>query len=93
MRIIDEYIEEAKKMKNISAGGSPAYRFSDGVVLVVYFISKRFKVLPRENEEKIAQIINEKRKKGINTPYHLAIKRVETEKKFNMFCFTRRSKR
>ena len=85
MRTIDEYIEEAKKMKNVSAGGSPAYRFSDGVVLVAYFISKSIKELPRENEEKIAQIINEKRKKGVNTPYHLAIKRVETEK--NLICF------
>ena len=72
---INEYIEKAKGMPNTSDGGSAAYHFDD-VVLVKYETLTKYGVA-REKEEMIAEEANKKRNKGVRTPAHLAIKRVE----------------
>ena len=77
MKTIEEYITLSKTMKNTSDGGSPAYHFEDGTVLVKYSIPKKYNMSPRENEEEIAKIANKKNEKGVRTPKHYAIKRVE----------------
>lgn len=79
MNNIDEYIKASKKMKNVSDGGSECFDFGN-VVLVKYKISIRFNGDARKNEELIAEAANKKRDMGVNTPYHLAIKRVTDEK-------------
>lgn len=79
MNNIDEYIKASKKMENVSDGGSECFDFGN-VVLVKYKISIRFNGDARENEELIAAAANKKRDMGVNTPYHLAIKRVTDEK-------------
>ncbi len=79
MNNIDEYIKASFKMENVSDGGSECFAFGN-VVLVKYKISVRFNAIARENEELIAVAANKKRDMGVNTPYHLAIKRVTDEK-------------
>lgn len=74
MKNIDEYINQVNSKENISDGGSAAYDFGD-VVLVKYVISTKYGIA-RENEELVAEAANEKNKKGVNTPAHLAVKRV-----------------
>ena len=71
---IDEYINKAENMKNISDGGSSAYSFGE-FVLVRYSMSKKYGV-SRPNEESVAKYANEKSEKGVRTPKHVAIKRV-----------------
>lgn len=61
MKTIEEYITLSKTMKNTSDGGSPAYHFEDGTVLVKYSIPKKYNMSPRENEEEIAKIANKKK--------------------------------
>lgn len=85
MKKIEEYILESKKMNNSSDGGSPAYHFQDGVVLIQYCIPKKYNEIPRKNEEQIAMVANEKNYKGVKTPKHLAIKRTEEED--NIICY------
>ena len=77
MKTIEEYITLSKTLKNTSDGGSPAYHFEDGTVLVKYSIPKNYNRSPRVHEEEIAKIANKKNEKGIRTPKHYAIKRVE----------------
>ncbi len=78
---IDEYIKASAKMENVSDGGSECFDFGN-VVLVKYKVSVKYSVnaIARENEELIAEAANKKRNMGVNTPYHLAIKRVTDEK-------------
>lgn len=71
---IDECIEKAKNMENISDGGSPAYSF-DNFILVKYSTLCEYG-LARNNEELVALEANKKNKAGVNTPLHIAIKRV-----------------
>ena len=73
MKSIEEYIELSKSMPNTSDGGSDAYHF-DNVVLVKYTNLIKYGIA-RDGEEQIKDIVNEKRRKGINTPFHYAIKR------------------
>ena len=79
MNNIDEYIKASFKMKNVSDGGSECFDFGN-VVLVKYKIPVKYNVIARKNEELIAEAANKKRDMGVNTPYHLAIKRVIDEK-------------
>ena len=81
MNNIDEYIKASFKMENVSDGGSECFDFGN-VVLVKYKVSVKYSVnaIARENEELIAAAANKKRNMGVNTPYHLAIKRVTDEK-------------
>lgn len=79
MNNIDEYIKASFKMKNVSDGGSECFDFGN-VVLVKYKIPVKYNAIARENEELIAEAANKKRDMGVNTPYHLAIKRVTDEK-------------
>ena len=73
MKSIEEYIELSRSMPNTSDGGSAAYHF-DEVVLVKYTNLIKYGIA-RDGEEQIKNIVNEKRRKGINTPFHLEIKR------------------
>lgn len=79
MNNIDEYIKASKKMENVSDGGSECFDFGN-VVLVKYKIPVKYNAIAREDEELIAEAANKKRDMGVNTPYHLAIKRVTDEK-------------
>lgn len=79
MNNIDEYIKASFKMKNVSDGGSECFDFGN-VVLVKYKIPVKYNAIARENEELIAEAANKKRNMGVNTPYHLAIKRVTDDK-------------
>ncbi len=81
---IDEYIQKSKEMKNTSAGGSPAYHFEDGVVLVCYHNLSRYG-LARPEEEQVAMEANKKNAKGVRTPAHLVIKREEQGEE--NFCY------
>ena len=89
MNNIDEYIKASKKMENVSDGGSECFDFGN-VVLVKYKCSVKYNGNARENEELIAEAANKKRNMGINTPYHLAIKRV-TDDKYNI-CYVLQEK-
>ena len=71
---IENYILLSKNMPNTSDGGSDAYHFDD-VVLVKYSNLNKYG-LAREGEELISIAANNKRYKGVNTPYHIAFKRV-----------------
>lgn len=66
---IEEYIEKTKNMLNISDGGSPAFDFGD--VILVRYRGEREKI-----EKELAPIINAKNEIGVNTPKHLAFKRI-----------------
>ena len=75
---IDSAIIESKNKENISDGGSKCYDFGD-VVLVKY--SCPIKYLrngerSREKSEEIMESINMKASNGVNTPKHIAVKRV-----------------
>lgn len=75
---IDAAIKESKNKENISDGGSDCFDFGD-VVLVKYLCSKKYLKEgehTREKSEEIMTAINEKAKAGVNTPKHLAVKRV-----------------
>lgn len=74
MENIEYYIEQSKSMQNTSDGGSAAYHFDD-VVLVKYTIPTKYGIA-RPDEEKTAAAANRMNEKGVNTPKHLAIKRV-----------------
>lgn len=91
MNNIDEYIKASFKMKNVSDGGSECFDFGN-VVLVKYKIPVKYNVNAnaRENEELIAAAANKKRNMGVNTPYHLAIKRV-TDENYNI-CYVLQEK-
>lgn len=79
MNNIDEYIKASFKMENVSDGGSECFDFGN-VVLVKYKIPVKYNAIAREDEELIAEAANKKRNMGVNTPYHLAIKRVTDDK-------------
>ena len=83
MESIDYYIEKSKTMENTSDGGSPSYLFDD-VVLIKYYLERKYGI-SRPEEEMVSYYANEKRKKGVNTPYHYSIKRVIEEK--NDVCY------
>lgn len=87
---IDEYIEQAKSMKNTSDGGSAAYHFDD-VVLIKYTIPLEYGDA-RVNEEKVALEANKKKLKGVRTPAHLAIKRDQDDKKNICWVLQERAK-
>ena len=72
---IDELIEKSKSMPNVSDGGSRAYSFGD-YVLVCYQSENRFGIA-REMEEKVMVAANNKNSKGVHTPRHVAMKRVD----------------
>lgn len=88
MKSIEEYILEAKNMKNTSDGGSEAYDFGS-VVLVKYSIPTKYGIA-RENEESVAVSANKMNANGVNTPRHLAIKR--TYEGDNNICFVLQDK-
>lgn len=80
MKKIEEYIEESKLKQNVSDGGSPAFSFpEDNVILVCYNQSNKYGIA-RDCEEEVQKIVNQKRQKGVNCPYHYAIKRTKDEK-------------
>ncbi len=75
---IEEAIKKSKELPNISNGGSECYDFGD-VVLIKY--SEPLKYMKpgkktRENQEVVMKEINKKADKGVNTPKHIAMKRV-----------------
>ena len=75
---IDTAIKESKNKENISDGGSMCFDFGD-VVLVKY--SCQIKYLKngersREKSEEIMEAIKIKADNGVNTPRHLAVKRL-----------------
>lgn len=75
---IDTAIKESKNKENISDGGSMCFDFGD-VVLVKY--SCPIKYLKngersREKSEEIMESIKIKANNGVNTPRHLAVKRL-----------------
>lgn len=78
MICIDDAIEEAKKLDDISVGGSACYDLGN-VVLVKYILPLKY-VKPgyraRENQEIVMKGINEKASMAVNTPRHLDMKRV-----------------
>lgn len=83
MKNIEDYILASKNMENISDGGSAAFSFDDGTVLICYG--------QRENEELIMEEANKKRAKGVRTPYHLAISRPKAEE-FDTTCWVLQEK-
>ena len=72
---IDEFIEKSKTMPNVSEGGSQAYSFGD-YILVKYKTMKKYGEA-RPYEEEISVAVNNKNNLGVNTPKHLAIKRLD----------------
>ena len=81
---IDSAINESKTKKNISDGGSPCFDFGD-VVLIRYrepvaFLHGKH---ARDKEDEVMKAINQKADAGVNTPRHIAMKRViEDEGKY-----------
>ena len=74
---IENAIIKSQNMQDISDGGSKCFDFGD-VVLVRYYSSIEYLKNgehARGKSEEIMEAINEKAKKGVNTPMHLAIKR------------------
>ena len=75
---IDLAVEEYKNKENISDGGSNCYDFGD-TVLVKYTCPIKYlgrSLQTREMSEEIMESLKEKTSKGVNTPKHLAVKRV-----------------
>lgn len=75
---IDQAIELAKNKENMSNGGSACFDFGD-VVLVKYSDSLRYMKNgehARSMEEEVMEGINHKADLGVNTPRHIALKRV-----------------
>lgn len=75
---IDTAIRESKNKENVSSGGSACFDFDD-VVLVKYSLPVKYVKngnRSREKSEEIMEAINKKADNGVNTPRHLAIKRV-----------------
>ena len=89
MKNIEEYIRDSYHMNNTSDGGSNAYFFNDGYVLVKYEMNASYGIA-RPEEEVVATKANELYKKGVNTPMHVAIKR-ETIKDKNI-CWVLQTK-
>ena len=87
MITIDDAIKEAKKLPNISNGGSQCYDFGD-VVLVKYTLPLKY-VKPgyraREKQEIVMRGINNKANAGVNTPKHIDMKRVVEDE--NDVCY------
>ncbi len=78
MKTIEEYLKQyqGKEIENISKGGSPAFLVDENLILVKYSSQNKYG-LARESAEKVMQAVNSKNAKGINTPKHHAIHRVE----------------
>lgn len=75
---IDDAIESAKELDNVSVGGSACYDFGN-VVLVKYTLPLKYVKTgyrAREKQEIVMKGINEKVAMGVNTPRHLDMKRV-----------------
>lgn len=76
---ITSAIEQSKNMENVSTGGSQCFDFGE-TVLVKYKISLKYvnrqDSRARSCEEVVMEGVNQKIKMGVNTPRHLAIKRV-----------------
>lgn len=75
---IEDAIEQSKNMENISDGGSQCFDFGS-VVLVKYTQLLRYvrnNCRARNCEEKVMEGVNLKSQNGVNTPKHIAIKRV-----------------
>lgn len=78
MVTIDEAIIKSKELQNISDGGSQCYDFG-GAVLVRYTLPLEYVkggYRARENQEIVMKKVNEKADDGVNTPRHIAMKRV-----------------
>ncbi len=75
---INSAIEESKNKKNISDGGSKCFDFGDNVLVKYSCPIKYLKngEHTREKSEEIMEAINKKANDGVNTPRHLAVKRV-----------------
>lgn len=89
MKNIDDYIIRSSVMENKSDGNSPAFFFDDGLVLVQYGCKNEFGKA-RPNEEKVAEAVKEKKIKGVNTPLHLAVKRIENP--VSNYCYVLQEK-
>lgn len=79
---IESAIMQSKNMENVSDGGSACFDFDD-VVLVKYICETKYLKNGehvREKEEEIMAAINKKANDGVNTPKHLAIKRLVEDK-------------
>ena len=85
---IDELIDESKAMPNISNGGSPAYSFGNYVLVKYSGMNEYGKA--RKMEEQVQIAANNKNMKGVNTPRHIAIKRVVD--KDNNYCYVLQEK-
>ena len=84
---IDKAIEQSKNKENISNGGSACFDFGD-VVLVKYTCELKYLKNgehAREKSEEIMEAINKKNDEGVNTPRHIAIRRVVEGK--NDVCY------
>lgn len=76
-------IEQSKNTKDISVAGSQCFDFGK-VVLVRYTLSLKYVKdthHARDCEEIVMEGINQKVEKGVNTPKHIALKRVIEEDK------------
>lgn len=75
---IDDAIIQAKTKENISDGGSACFDFGDAVLVKYTCPTEYLKEgeHTREKSEEIMLAINEKNARGVNTPKHLAVKRV-----------------
>ncbi|MBE6149263.1 MAG: hypothetical protein E7170_00890 [Firmicutes bacterium] len=75
---IDTAIEQLENKKNISVGGSDCFDFGDSVLVKYFNLTKYLKdgKRSREKSEEIMEAIKIKADNGVNTPRHLAIKRV-----------------
>ena len=85
---IDELIDKSKAMPNISNGGSPAFSFGNNVLVRYSGMNKYGKA--RDMEEQVQIAVNNKNMKGVNTPRHIAIKRV-IEGDYN-YCYVLQEK-
>ena len=91
MKTIEEYIKENKnkELENISNGGSPAFLVDKNLILVKYSSPNEYG-LARESAEKVMEAVNSKNAKGIRTPRHYAIHRVESGE--NNYCLVLQEK-
>lgn len=81
MKDISFYIEQSLNMENTSDGGSEAYHFNDGVVLIKYCYpcAPTNSNYARKDEEQITEYVNKAIARGACTPEHLGIKREREE--------------
>ena len=75
---IDTAIKESKNKENVSDGGSACFDFGDAVLVKYTCPTKYLKdgEHTREKSEEIMESINNKANNGVNTPKHLAVRRV-----------------